>query len=323
MADGGLGGRRRLGDRQSFENTAIVPTTFPSYWTKPDVKGYLYAMQGRICAYCGLAASGLEVEHFRPKGAIGADPAHGGYWWLAYESANYFLSCTACNGARKRTDFPLLPGQIRTAYVSRAKIAEEGRIFLDPSEDPVEEWLTIEPDDLTAEIVPSPSLGANERLRVQQAIDHLGLNLDAEVRTQRSKAYEAATRAAVEQRWAELRRGAMRHSPHSLVARLVLQRTAPDRLPDAEEEVRSLIEMLWGNLLVLLQTMRGLRSRGRAASPVDERQTNTLIWALIIIRSDPPADDSAAVDDFLAELLRRAETADREEIVSLFRNLPH
>ena len=205
MADNGLGGRRRLADRLGYEQTATIPVAFRSHWTAPDVKGLLHAIQGRICAYCGVATSGLDVDHFRPKGTIKDEEAPGGYWWLAYECSNYFLGCTACNRIRKKTSFPLLPGSVRCTYDTRGTIAAEERVLLDPAEDPVDEWLTIDWDDLTGKLIPNPALDADERSRVQNAIDLFGLNLDPELRAQRSKAYEQAARAATGQRWEDLR----------------------------------------------------------------------------------------------------------------------
>lgn len=321
MADSGPGGLRRLRDRQEYEQTATVPVRFDPHWTKPDVKGSLHAMQGRVCAYCGMGTSGLDVEHFRPKGAIEDDEAHGGYWWLAYECSNYFLGCTVCNRTRKRTRFPLFPGATRCTYDTRDTIAAEKRVLLDPAEDPVEEWLTIDRDDVTGKLIPNPGLGAGQRSRVQDAIDLFGLNLDPEVRVQRSKAYEDAARAAVGQRWDDLRRSAMRHRPHSLAARTVLQRVAPERLPGAEEEMRDLVDLLWGDLRTLLKEIRSLGARGKTPSPVDERRLQALGWGLFVLRSDPPAGDRATADAYLGELLTGEEAEIGTKIVTLFASL--
>ena len=181
MADSGAGGRRRLGDRMEYAQATTVPVVFPGHWTRPDVKGLLHAMQGRICAYCGMSTNGLDVDHFRPKGAIEDDEAHGGYWWLAYECSNYFLGCTVCNRSRKKTRFPLVPGAVRCTYETRDALAAERRILLDPAEDPVEEWLTIDRADVTGRLIPNLGLDASARARVQDAIDLFGLNLDPEV----------------------------------------------------------------------------------------------------------------------------------------------
>jgi hypothetical protein len=193
--------------------------------------------------------------------------------------------------------------------------------MLDPAEDPVEEWLTIDWDDVTGKLIPNPGLGEAERSRVQDAIDLFGLNLDPEVRTQRSKAYEEAARAADEQRWDDLRRRAMRHSPHSLAARTILQRVAPERLPSAEEEMRALVDLLWRDLRALVYEIRGLRARGKAPSALDQRQLIALCWALVVLRSDPPTGDTATADEYFGELLGREPAEIGKEIVTLFREL--
>jgi uncharacterized protein (TIGR02646 family) len=321
LADSGLAGRRRLNDRAEYERTGIVPKPGPSHWTKPDVKGLLHAMQGRVCAYCGIGINGLDVEHFRPKGAIEDDEAHGGYWWLAYECSNYFLGCTVCNRYRKKTTFPLFPGATRCTYATRDTIGAERRVLLDPAEDPVEAWLTIDWDATTARLVPNLVLSEAERSRVREAIDILGLNLDPEVRSQRSKPYEAAARAAAEQRWKDLRQAAMRHRPHSLPARIVLQREAPERLPSAAEEMRDLLGLLWTDLRNLVIELGGLRARGKPPSRFDRRQLNALCWALVVLSSDPPADDTATVGKYLEDLLAREPDDIRTDIVTLFGEL--
>ena len=41
------------------------------------------------------------------------EPSHPGYWWLAYDWANYLYACKPCNEAHKKNHFPLLSGGIR------------------------------------------------------------------------------------------------------------------------------------------------------------------------------------------------------------------
>ena len=315
MADSGPAGRRRINDRLEYARTATVPTSFPPHWTKPDVKGLLHAMQGKVCAYCGVALRGLEVDHFRPKGTVGNDKAHGGYWWLAYELSNYFLGCTVCNGTRKRNSFPLIAGATRCTYDTRNTLALEGRVLLDPAEDAVEEWLTIDWDTATAKLMPNPALGEGERWRAQYIIDFLGLNIDPEVRSQRSKAYEEAAQAAIEQRWDDLRQSAMRHRPHSLAARTILQRVAPERLPSAEEEMGDLADLIWSDLRMLVSETQDLRAR-QTPRPFDERQLQALCWALVVLQSE-----AASVTEHLADLLEREPAEIRAEIVKLFHDL--
>src|SRR5436305_1765091 len=69
-------------------------------WNNPDVRGAVYAMHGRVCAYCQALASDSrgDIEHFRPKSV---------YPWLMYDFANYLLGCRVCNSNRKSSRFPL------------------------------------------------------------------------------------------------------------------------------------------------------------------------------------------------------------------------
>jgi 5-methylcytosine-specific restriction endonuclease McrA len=99
LSETGVAGKKRQSHCDDYEIRKVTPQHFPDYWKKPDVRGLLHAMQGRICAYC-LVERPLDVEHFRPK-------SH--YWWLAYEPANLLLGCTACNRDRKVNQFPLWP----------------------------------------------------------------------------------------------------------------------------------------------------------------------------------------------------------------------
>jgi hypothetical protein len=157
---------------------------------------------------------------------------------------------------------------------------------------------------------------------VEEAIELFGFNLDPVVRSERSKAYEQAVRAAAGQRWDDLWRSAMRHHPHSLAARIVLNKLAPERLPSAGDERKDLVKTLWTELLTLAREIRNLKVRGKGPRPMDERQLQTLCWALVILSSDPPTGDPAAVDDYLGDLLARETTDVRTEIVALFRRLP-
>jgi len=38
-----------------------------------------------------------DMDHFRPKGGVKEDPAHPGYYWLAFEWTNLRLSCHRAN----------------------------------------------------------------------------------------------------------------------------------------------------------------------------------------------------------------------------------
>jgi len=189
--------------------------------------------------------------------------------------------------------------------------------FGDNSIDPIEEWLTIDPNDVTGKLIPNPKVGNGEKSRVQDSIDIFGLNLDPHVRKQRSEAYEAAVRAAFQERWEDLRLSSMRHRPHSIAARIVLTNVAPRHLPSLEDETRDLVNSLWAELRTLIYEIRDLQIRGRLIRNIDKRQLRVLVWALVVLLNDPPAGDSG-IADALAELLEVEEPHIRKGIASMF-----
>lgn len=319
LADEGIAGKKRLQHRAAYETDSTVPSSFEPYWSRPDVRGMLHAMQGRVCSYCGIRTNGLDVEHFRPKGHIEGDPDHGGYWWLAYEATNYFLGCTVCNQKRKKNRFPLAAGTPRVSYDRQNQIGHEARILFDPALDPVEEWLSLEWNDVTCRLVPAPTLPQSQQRRVEEVIDFFGLNLDPELRKQRSIIYEDSARAARDQRWEDLRRMSMRHCPHSFVARFVLLEVAPSQAPSSEDGLRNLLHHLRADLCSQVREIQDLKDRGKLPSPQDLRQLESLCWALIILQKDPPANVS--VPDVLSELLEQENPRVRTDILLMFQEI--
>jgi hypothetical protein len=70
-----------------------------------DVKLLLESLFSGKCAYCESFYSEtapVDIEHFRPKGAIEGEPDHPGYWWLAMDWDNLLPSCIDCNRKRKQ-----------------------------------------------------------------------------------------------------------------------------------------------------------------------------------------------------------------------------
>lgn len=299
LADTGVAGRKKRAQRSAFEDPhkKQVPLTFADHWNRPDVRGLLHAMQGRICAYC-LTERPLDVDHFRPKGT---------YWWLAYEPDNYLLGCTACNRDRKGTSFPLRAGAVRVTYETRRKLGDEQRLLLNPAEDDVERLFSLG-DDPTCPILPTAELDAADREQVQSVIDLFGLNLDATVRSKRSRAHEAAVRALEQGRWNELRRMAMRHLEHSFPARLLLTKIAPEHLPSEREELVDLTGVLWADLRFHIHEIRNLIVRGKKPRPLDLRQVDVYCWSLLVLQREE------VVRERLAELLT-LETDELAEIM--------
>lgn len=74
-------------------------------YKRDDVKRLLHQMFHGKCAYCETfysASQPMDVEHFRPKGAVAEDDDHPGYWWLAMKWDNLLPSCIDCNRKRKQ-----------------------------------------------------------------------------------------------------------------------------------------------------------------------------------------------------------------------------
>lgn len=70
-----------------------------------SVKQRLFELFHGKCAYCETfysASAPMDVEHYRPKGAVSEDDQHPGYWWLAMSWDNLLPSCIDCNRRRKQ-----------------------------------------------------------------------------------------------------------------------------------------------------------------------------------------------------------------------------
>src|SRR5215216_234689 len=148
---GAAGRGGKLAAKQILEEPqhAGAGLSFPAHWNEPDVRGALYAMHGRVCAYCqsNLPQNDAgDVEHFRPKSS---------YWWLAYSFTNYFLSCGTCNRVRKREKFPLPPGIAPFPFADRNRLHEEKFLLLDPEHDTVEDWVRVDFEDPLCQVLPA------------------------------------------------------------------------------------------------------------------------------------------------------------------------
>lgn len=89
---------------QSYDPTADGAAAYPFKEYKPfEVQATLRHLFHNKCAYCETEISNdLDVEHFRPKGAVAEDRLHHGYWWLAHTWNNLLASCQHCNQKRKQ-----------------------------------------------------------------------------------------------------------------------------------------------------------------------------------------------------------------------------
>lgn len=87
---------------------------------------------GSKCAYCESQIDGSSfgvVDHFRPKSSsVDLDGKQSdGYWWLAYDWNNLYLSCEVCN-RHKRNKFPV-EGKRAENYQS---LSSERYLLVDP-----------------------------------------------------------------------------------------------------------------------------------------------------------------------------------------------
>jgi len=100
---------------------------FNSVWS--ELKGLYFERQDGRCCICEKELNDIysqDIEHYRPK-------SH--YWWLAYNTENYYLCCAECNRSYKKEKFPLANNQNKTTYTNRKEIESEKPLLLNPMND--------------------------------------------------------------------------------------------------------------------------------------------------------------------------------------------
>jgi uncharacterized protein (TIGR02646 family) len=262
----------------------VTPEDFDGHWQEADVHGALFAMQGWVCAYCGREIDPRDptfVDHFRPK--------KGGYWWLAYVFGNLFVACSLCNG-RKLERFPTAEGESCVTYETRAQVADECRLLLDPAEDPLDGWLRV---DLSKAArgrisVPLPAHCAAETVRFFM------LNDDPDHLQDRIRVITELVGMHKRGELDDLRKRASRYRPHSLTARAFLAAVAPHLLPDAREDLTWFVESLCERLLPLVEC--------RQSSASVARRARVIKWTLAYLWKDPPVGTPEDVERCLERL---------------------
>lgn len=129
-------------------------------YSDPAVKQALNQLFHFKCAYCESyygATQPVDVEHFRPKGAVlvNGKPWGRGYYWLAADWDNLLPSCIDCNRPRtqeifggdaqvqgKATEFPIANEKKRASGPGQEKL--EKRLLLNPCLDAPEKHLFFE-----------------------------------------------------------------------------------------------------------------------------------------------------------------------------------
>jgi uncharacterized protein (TIGR02646 family) len=113
-----------------------------------SVKSALIDAQHDKCCFCESKISHIsygDVEHFRPKAGWvqnqGDTLSRPGYYWLAYDWSNLFLSCQLCNQRHKRNLFPLQNSDDRAASHDDPLDAEMP-MFIKPDEEDPEQYIS-------------------------------------------------------------------------------------------------------------------------------------------------------------------------------------
>src|SRR6185295_1123371 len=103
-----------------------------------SVKDMLIEAQHGKCCFCEAKITHIsygDVEHFRPKAGYRQDPdddlARPGYYWLAYDWSNLYLSCQLCNQRHKKNTFPLRNPHLRCRN-HLGDLTPEEPLFIDP-----------------------------------------------------------------------------------------------------------------------------------------------------------------------------------------------
>lgn len=138
-----------------------------------EVKEALINIQNYKCCFCESKIGHIDdgdVEHFRPKAGYkqekGTPLVRPGYYWLAYDWNNLFLSCTKCNQRNKGNLFPLQTSNAR-AQSHNNNVNTEDPLFIHPEQEDPSLHLTFQDEN----IVP---FHQSERGKI--TIDCLGLD---------------------------------------------------------------------------------------------------------------------------------------------------
>mgnify|MGYP002777798686 CR=1 FL=1 len=114
-------------------------------YAHPTVKQALITAQYGKCCFCErLIGTDGDVEHFRPKQAYkqgaGEPLQRPGYYWLAYEWDNLYLSCPSCNQRHKQNLFPLKDLALRATDHTQ-NLSQEEPLFVDPGKENPEDYI--------------------------------------------------------------------------------------------------------------------------------------------------------------------------------------
>lgn len=165
------GAKRIARDCASYDEGSREFTFASGLYGHASVKRALIVAQHGKCCFCErLTGNDGDVEHYRPKAsskqASGEERLTPGYYWLAYDWSNLFLSCGPCNSRQKGTLFPLEDPAVR-ARSHHDDLAQEAPLFVKPDKEDPEQHI-----GFRAEVA------FGRTARGQTTIDELSLNRD-------------------------------------------------------------------------------------------------------------------------------------------------
>lgn len=146
----------------------------PALWGK--LRDWLLRLSNDKCWYSEARDlfSVLEVEHYRPKNRckrVSRGAVSDGYWWLAFDWANYRL-CGKVGNAKKGDFFPLAAGSPVAAYQG-ITVLNEIPLLLDPACPGDPDLVSFDED---GKFVPHADADQYTKLRVETTRDRLNLD---------------------------------------------------------------------------------------------------------------------------------------------------
>jgi len=203
-----------------------------SIWS--SAKPAFMLLQSNKCAFCERPFTGpdesrieMDLEHFRPKGAVAAwtpppganpypaalgDASPKGYFWLAYDPANYAAACKICNSDYKGACFPIA-GRRCDRPAGAVRLAAEQPYLVYPigtADDDPEALITF-----TGTIARPVAPDGPRHARAALIIDFFGLNKRDQLHIQRAETIERFGKALI-----AVANGAAAPADHTYVAEI-------------------------------------------------------------------------------------------------------
>jgi superfamily II DNA or RNA helicase len=157
--------RAELRNLAPGESRSNIFKKYSYLWS--DVKECYRHISHEKCWYCEAKTDRIrgDIDHYRPKGRVTENPAHPGYWWLAFDWRNWRFCCELCNSkladyttgeiGGKGNDFPLVDDNESRRIWQECEfedlLAEDPKL-LDPTDPQDPDLLTFTKDGLPGPI---------------------------------------------------------------------------------------------------------------------------------------------------------------------------